>query len=273
MAETLKIKNQKPKRVLEIIFVIFASIFSVASIAISSCIIFHNNYYEFFWVNGQSMYPTLNKDAKYGESAGDNKKDTLIGSRDLGPTIGNYDVDYGYMDTHPSVINSIGRFDIIVCKQLDSEKDVIKRVLALPGETFYFVASGAGQKDNGDLYVKKPGEEEFSLVEQSFIIFPDKEDSSKLDDSLLRAGDYADSRGNPKYHAVGEGYTLADNEYFVVGDNRLPNCSSDSRRYQTGIYRENIKGKAIGLEGKCEVGRGEKGYTSINVKHFFPTRF
>ena len=262
MQETLKRKNPKVKKALELVFVIFATIFSVASIAISSCIIFHNNYYEFFWVNGQSMYPTLNKNARYGENAEPNKRNELIGSRDLGPVIGNYDVDYGYMDTHESVIRNIQRFDIIVCKQLDSEKDVIKRVLALPGETFYFVATGANHENNGDFYVKGIEQEEFTLVEQNFI---------ELD--LVRSGDYADSRGNPKYHAVGEGYTLAENEYFVVGDNRLPNCSSDSRRYQTGIYRENIKGKAIGLEGRCTVGQGEKGYTSTKVKHFFPTRF
>ena len=263
MAETLKRKNPNVKKVLEFIFVIFASIFSVASIAISSCIIFHNNYYEFFWVNGQSMYPTLNAKAKNKNS---NNEDHLIGERDIYGPLGNYDVDYGYMDTHKSVLDNLQRFDIIVCHQIDSEKDVIKRILALPGETFYFLLKQTNPdlpETNGDLYIKKPGEEEFTYVAQSFI-----------SEELLRAGNYSDSRGNPLYHTEGVGYTLADNEYFVVGDNRKPNCSSDSRIYQHGIYRENIKGKAIGLEGTCTVTTGENGgYTSTNVKHFFPTRF
>lgn len=262
MKENVNKDTSKVKKVLETIFIIFATIFSITSIAVSSTIIFHNNYYELFWVNGQSMYPTLNGNAKYANGE-------LIGKRDIYGPIGNYDVDYGYMDAHDSVIDNLKRFDIIVCKQnAGSNLDIIKRVLALPGETFYFITSDYTNEKgdtykNGDLFVKEKGAEEFQYVPQTFI-----------SEELLRAGKYNDEAGNTLYYEIGVGYPLDENEYFVVGDNRNPSCSSDSRQQKHGIYRENIKAKAIGLEGVCTVVEGSDGKaTSGSVKHFWPTRF
>ncbi len=252
--ETLKTKKIDIKGIFELVFVILSTLFSVASIAISSTIIFHNNYYEFFWVNGQSMYPTLNKNAKKSDGR-------LIGIRDVDAE-GNYDVDYGYMDKHESVINNIKRFDIIVCHQIGSEKDIIKRVIALPGEEFYIVSSNNKEADgdNGNLYVKNKDTNEFEYVAQDFISV-----------ELLRAGNYMITGGNEKYNT---GYELDKDEYFVMGDNRLPDCSSDSRGYPKGILKSNIKGVAIGLEGTCSVIRGsDNKLKSAYIKRYWPTRF
>ena len=256
MAETLQRKNRKIVDIFQTILSIVISVFSVISIAVCSTIIFHTRYYETFWVNGQSMYPTLNLNAKRkdGTVLGNNKDHALSPSSEEG----DYDVDYGYMDTHKSVINSLKRFDIIVLKfgDDDDSKRLIKRVIALPGETFYIVNGG---ENNGDLYIQTKSNDEvkWDLVSQP------------IDISIVRGGDYS----YPTYNNQATGYTVPENCYFVMGDNRYAGCSSDSRN--NGPYhKENIEGKAIGLEGRCTVGVNEKGkLVATNVKHRWMTRF
>lgn len=244
MKENTELSKNKIVRIFQTILIVLMTIFTVGSIAASSTIIFHNTYYDTFWVNGQSMYPTLNLNAKrsdgeligYGRSEG----------HEPNSKPGDYDIDYGYMDCHKSVIDSLERFDIVVF-MLDptdqNPKRRIKRVLGLPGEEIYFISSG---DNKGDLYVKhNPEDEEFELIEQYFI--------SK---DLLQSGDY------PSNH-----FKLGDDEYFLVGDNRKPGASTDSR--DAGAYkREQLEGKAIGLEGSCTYSsEGIK-----NIKHHWPRR-
>ncbi len=97
---------------------------------------------------------------------------------------------------------SIGRFDLVVFECPDSAGvDYVKRVLGLPGETV--------QLNMGDLYVD--GE----LVEQRF---PHERE------------EYATYPETP----------LAEDEYYVVGDNRPQ--SRDSRSFSRPIRRSDIKG-------------------------------
>ena len=259
--------KSKVRKIFEIIFVIFSSIISVASIAISCTIIFHNTYYELFWVNGQSMYPTLNYNAV-------DKNGNKIGILDTFGPIGNSNVDYGYMDVVPSVKENLQRFDIVVIERNpDSEIDIIKRILVLPNEQFYFVSTGRGNEHNGDLYVKKVGSEEFELIPQDFY-----DTSHPEAEGIVIDGEY--NEGNPRFYSTSteapeNPYQLADDEYFVAGDNRHPKCSSDDRQRQTGTFRNEIKGKAIGLEGTCSVAQGTNGkkYRAVDVKRYWPTRF
>ena len=256
MAETLQMGKSKIVRTFQTIFIVIITLISVASIATSSTIIFHNNYYEVFWVNGQSMYPTLNKNAKRADG-------TLIGfgrseGQEPSSKDGDYDVDYGYMDCHASVIDSLKRFDIVVLNLnpgAEKPKRLIKRVIALPGESFYFVSDPVDTSTtNGDLYVQtnsdKPAEEpKFELVAQSFIEL-----------SELRGGIYPDTH-----------YTLGKNEYFVCGDNRRNGASTDSR--SVGPYsKDKIEGKAIGLEGSCTVVGDPGSQTITSIKRYWPTR-
>ena len=102
------------------------------------------------------------------------------------------------------------RFDIIVFPyQYKENTYYIKRIIGMPGETVRI-------DEEGIIYIN--GEE---LVE-----------------SYGREVIRADRLG-----VAAEGVTLADNEYFVLGDNR--NASSDSRDASVGnIKREDIIGRA-----------------------------
>lgn len=113
------------------------------------------------------------------------------------------------------ILNKIGyhlgepeRFDIVVFPfRNGSNKNYIKRIIALPGETI--------QIDfDGNIYID--GE----ILEEHY----GKE-------VILKPGNAA------------EPITLGEDQYFVMGDNR--NDSSDSRFDQVGIvYRDEILGKA-----------------------------
>lgn len=88
----------------------------------------------------------------------------------------------------------VNRFDIVVIQSEKTPVMIVKRVIGMPNEIIEY-------KDN-KLYVD--GE----MVEESFL-----NDSAKTDDFS---------------------YTLADDEYFVLGDNR--GISKDSRYY--GVFKK-----------------------------------
>ena len=104
--------------------------------------------------------------------------------------------------------NEPERFDVIVFPaHYDSKTYLVKRVIALPGETIYI-------DEKGSIYI----------------------------DDVLLEDDYGTevmlSAGNAR-----EPITLGDDEYFVLGDNR--NHSLDSRDYMVGnINRDDIIGRA-----------------------------
>ena len=205
------------------------TIFFVAALIVGNAVIFHNLYYRSFFVNGQSMYPTLNGNATYSNG-------TLIGQEPKSGSLNGATVDYGIMDTHEYTKQGIRRFDIIVTKYSETDaSDKIKRVIALPGETFYFISTSPNEETNGDFYLIPEGESEGVLIPQPF-----------LEDSILHKGDYTGSQtphaSNPR--------TLADDEYFVIGDTRERNNSSDSRSIGPIKYGW-IEGVAIALEGTC----------------------
>ena len=229
---TEPIKNRKRFKDFLPIIVIVAS---VALLIGEGFIYYRRVYLSPFWVNGQSMYPTLNGNAydNYG-----NKLDESSGSSKVG-----YIVDYGVMDTHKSALNKIKRFDIVITKysSLD-EGNKIKRVIGLPGETIKFEIRGAGNESNGDLYV-----------------------NGKYYEQPISSEVIKNSTGYP----VGE-IKLAEDEYYVLGDNR--NHSRDSRS-EGPIKKEFIVGKAIALCATCEVYYSGEGLDVKNIKHYFPRFF
>lgn len=237
----LGLKRHPFRAFLKVIFMVFF----VSALLVGNVIIFHNLYFKSFFVNGQSMYPTLNGNATCASGV-------LISNEqkcgDNGTT-----VEYGIMDTHKSAIDSIRRFDIIVTAyDADDTKDKIKRVIAMPGETFYFVSTERDEATNGDLYVIPEGESEGVLIPQNFG-----------DLSIIRHHDYSSSM-IPKQASP---LTLADNEYYVMGDNRP--ISSDSSSAGPILY-EYIKGVAVAIEGTCTLVCNGAECRAENVRFHWP---
>ena len=139
-----KEKNNKPvknRKRFGTILSICIIVFSVILLAVEAVVYYQRSYLTPFWVNGQSMYPTLNLHATdaYGKELGANPSSA---SARVG-----YHVDYGVMDCHDKVIKKLKRFDIVVTKYTDEDSsNKIKRVLGLPGEVVEF-------NNDGDLYI------------------------------------------------------------------------------------------------------------------------
>jgi len=105
------------------------------------------------------------------------------------------------------------RFDIIAFKyKYDHSQMYIKRVIGLPGETIYMA-------DN-NIYILNEDTGQYEQLEEYYGYF----------------------KGESKYPDC-EPITLADDEYFVLGDNR--NDSEDSRSSGVGaVKKELLIGKA-----------------------------
>ena len=134
-----------------------------------------------FTVSGQSMYPTLhNNDRMFMSKLGD-----------------------------------INRFDVVVLQAPDQDKEYIKRVIGMPGDTI--------EIKEGKLYING------KVVEKPFInteILVNK--TVYIDDFNLEA-------------LTGEA-TVPEGKYFVMGDNR--GVSRDSRLFGF-IDSSAIEGKAV----------------------------
>ena len=136
--------NEKPvknrKRFGTILSIVIIVV-SVILLAVEGVVYYQRSYLTPFWVNGQSMYPTLNLHAtdRYGNELGANPPSPSAHA--------GYHVDYGVMDCHERAIKKIKRFDVVVTKYTkEDSSNKIKRVLGLPGEVVEF-------KNDGDLYI------------------------------------------------------------------------------------------------------------------------
>lgn len=192
-----------------------------------SCVIFYQNVYlEKFFVSGQSMWPTLNQYAldENGKLLG---QDGRNGSGQI-----NSRVEVGVMDTHKSAKKKIKRFDIVATYYEEDFKESaekslkIKRIVGLPGETLLFTY-------DGDLYVNG-----------SFVKQP-------LDEGLIKSGNYVTTE-----------FTLQNDEYYVLGDNRKGDNSKDSRS-EGAIKKDWVVGKVIAIVG---MGKVTQDGDSKNVK-------
>lgn len=134
-----------------------------------------------FQVNGQSMFPNY------------------------------HDGEYILTNIVSMRLTSVKRGEVVVFKApLDDEKDFIKRIIGLPGETV-MVKDGA-----------------------VFV------DGKLLDESDYLPPDFQTIPG--AFIAEGQSVTLPENNYFVLGDNR--NFSSDSREWGF-VPKDKIIGKSF----------------------------
>jgi signal peptidase I len=259
-----------PQKIWAVLWHAFLILLFTFVLAVSAQITYDYSRYQSFFVNGESMYPTLNADVTFTTESGVFHNGSASDSLGLVYTWGNFDgffpgtsgilygtyvCDYGLMDSKNGFADSINRFDIVVT-YYDNEFSngvlssgatmKIKRVLALPGESFYF-------DGEGELYILNSSSGEYEKKEQTFLDDVDSSISGWKKATIANFPvTYQSGTETKTYLAVDTPFVLGDDEYFVVGDNRLKDCSSDSRVYGNGpVSKTSLIGKAVVLNAKC----------------------
>jgi signal peptidase I len=242
---------------------VFWVLFFVGVISVSSQIIYDYSRYVSFYVSGDSMYPTFNKEATRSKNGVSETASSHHGDwGDYDDVDYDYICDYGLMDNRGDFVSSLKRFDIVACYFNDDYSSLgtlnegaemkVKRLYGFPGETIYFSSSG-------DFYVD--GEK----AEQPSIIVND--------------GHLSDTATGIGYGKQTSPLHLREGEYYVVGDNRRVGDSLDSRSSSEGPlgrlhYDENgllplgnemIKGKAVAIIGLSKLSYNEKGVASHSL--------
>lgn len=257
--------GKKKRKWLSRILSIFVFLVSTMILSFSGQVIYDYARYKSFYVNGESMYPTLNSHVVFTDASGvkhyGNADDSLGHISTWGEfhRVGTYVCDYGLMDSKEGFLSRIKRFDV-VCTYYPSDyvdgvlKEIhylkIKRVLAFPGESVKF-------DDDGVLYIKGKGESEYKEVEQSFY------SASFLEENPSWLANTVKLKDPASVAKIKAGVELADDQYFLCGDNRLLNASSDSRDLSNGgISSQYITGIAYAIVGKCNYKIANNGSTS-----------
>ena len=139
---------------------------------------------------------------------------TVVHQTSMYPTLEN--ADHLIVDKITYRFTDPKRFDIVIFPYKYAEKKntyYIKRVIGLPGETVRIA-------EDGSIYIND------KLLEENYGA-----ETINYNDTLWNRG-------------KGDGITLGDNEYFVMGDNR--NNSVDSRFDIIGnVTRKEIIGRAV----------------------------
>ena len=220
--------NQPLKRK---ILSITASIFyflTVVALCVTTSILVNKSYFNYIYVNGSSMNPTLK--GGNGGSATSPHIDMITGKYVPGDT-----VHFGTVDPSIKAKKNIKRYDIVTTyypyiknvseDDYDSSGNLkknaaykIKRVIALPGETFKI--------EQGVLSVKYGNE--FKVIERAHLI---------------------DDGGDVAVKDIGE-RALGKNEYWVLGDHR--NASKDCGTIHSPVTFDNITGVLVTIEGTAE---------------------
>ncbi len=261
-----KAKKSSYKNIFTLSLQAFCWLIFVIIISVSVQITYDFTRYTSFYVNGESMYPTLNKDAiVYSNGKKEEGKTYLIGN--FSQKNHQYICDYGLMDTKDGFVSTVKRFSIVVTYyNSDMKKDgnsylpsnnaelKIKRVIGMPGEEIYFDVLG-------DLYIKGSGESSFRKVDQPFLDVDSWDEDSK--EFLAKAK--KETNENSKY-ANGElnSYKLGNDEYFLVGDNRIKGASNDSRNIGA-VNSYSFVGKVVTIIGKCKYSIDSTGKSSETI--------
>ena len=234
------IKNKKSFKEIatSIVWAIFY-LFIVVVLCLSGTLLFVRNYYSPVYIDGYSMQPTLN----------------------MNPSVNGKDVkDFGLVNTSQRIIDSIELYDIVTCyyppelgeddynipytKGDEPREDAshkIKRVVALPGQTF-------------------------QIIQNNFYFFDSQEDETgELVNLPFKRKTNDGSIGQINTLKI----TLAEDEYFVMGDNWT--ASKDCADYNHPIYKDNIVGVLIAIIGTCQVERLDNGkHKIINKQYHWP---
>lgn len=217
----------------------------ILNVCFSFTLVFRSYYFKSIFVSGDSMQPTLNENQKDGK------------------------VDYGIIDDHAYVLNHLRRFQIVITyypfgtdyiqPYLPGEKNEldtnscsykIKRLYALPGETIRFEVD----EEKAAEAVKAGSEtgiysiETQKLAAESIHFYVTNSDGVEFEPKIsfkrtINVQKLADYNFGP--------YVLGEDEYWVMGDNYSVSSDCMSKQYRKPIYRENLVGVLIAIEGRC----------------------
>ena len=219
--------NQPLKRKLITIGTSILYFATVVTICVSAASLIKKSYYSYIFVSGGSMSPTL--DGGHESGAMPQHYDHVTQTYYPGDR-----VHFGITDESNRAKRNLNRYDIVTVYypwsdynskgELLSNADYkIKRVIALPGETFKI--------EQGILKVKE--DKEYVTINRSFNI---------------------NDGGNSYVKDVTE-TTLKDDEYWVMGDHRSNSydCASlFDGKYRGPITYKNIIGVLTSIEGTAE---------------------
>ena len=200
---------------------------TVTTVCISAAALIKKSFYSYIFVSGGSMEPTLNGGHESGAQGP--HYDSVTNTYYSGDR-----VHFGITDESNRAKRNIQRYDIVTVYypwsdynangQLYENADYkIKRVIALPGETFKI--------EKGVLSIK--GNDGYQVIERSFEI---------------------NDGGNPNIKDVTE-QTLLEGQYWVMGDHRSNSydCASTTESgYRGPIKYENIIGILTSVQGTAE---------------------
>lgn len=218
----------------------------IIAVCVSFILVFRSFYYRSIFVSGSSMEPTLHGN---------------VADR----------VDFGIIDDHDAAIKKVKRFQIITTYYpfADSKDYVggfdkdrenvisedasykIKRVYGLPGEEIKFIVDENEAAIAASMSMTDPWGEETQYHAQQAIQFAVR--SPESDMFAMQKITFKRKIDINKIHEYANftPYVLGDDEYWVMGDNY--SASSDCFNKKAPIYRSNIIGVLVAIEGTCKI--------------------
>lgn len=142
-------------------------------------------------------------------------KPVRVQGESMYPTL--LDGEIGIMNVFGAKFGEVSRYDIVVVHNEGKNEDWVKRVIGLPGDTI--------SCENDVLYINGEAQEQ-TFLDQQYV------------DKVTRSGEilFTEDFGP---------ITLADDEYFLMGDNRPRSYDSRNLYGEQKFTKDDLRGRGI----------------------------